>query len=441
MKPARSFSPSTLLIFSLLLSAVPAAPVAAGDWPQWRGPSADGSSPEKDLPTTWSATENVAWKLELPARSGATPVVADGRVYLPVGYEPETNDDLELWAVDAGDGSVLWKRTLGSGNQLKRKHHMSSPSPVTDGERVWVMTGTGLVYAFAADGERLWRRDLQDDYGDFGLLWGYASSPLLHEGSLYVQVLHGFNTDDPSYVLRLDAATGETRWRVERPTQAVREAPDAYTTPAVATVGDREELIVSGGDVVTGHDLTTGKELWRAAGINPDGDPSGRVVASPVVIGRTVLAFGKRGPVVALRTGGTGDVSSSLAWKMDKGTDVPTPATDGRLVYMVDDRGIAWALAPATGEVVWGPERLPAGGNYSASPVVADGKVYAVSEEGVTTVLKAGPKFEVLAENDLGGYVLSSPAVAGGRIYLRTDEYLWAVGVKPETPPAPAKGG
>ncbi len=150
-----------------------------------------------------------------------------------------------------------------------RKHNMSSPSPVTDGKSVWVMTGTGVLKGFDFEGRELWARDIQKDYGAFGLNWGYASSPLLHEDSLYVQVLHGMNTDDPSYVLRIDKKTGKTLWRVERPTDAARESPDAYTTPALLRVGKTTEIVVSGGDYVTGHDPATGKELWRAGRLEP----------------------------------------------------------------------------------------------------------------------------------------------------------------------------
>ena len=150
---------------------------------------------------------------------------------------------------------------------------MSSPSPVTDGRHVWVMTGTGILKAFDFGGKELWARDIQKDYGRFGFNWGYASSPLLHEDALFVQVLHGMKTDDPSYLLRIDKATGKTLWRVERPTKAIRESPDSYTTPALLRYGSTTEIVLTGGDVVTGHDPATGKELWRADGLNPDQQP------------------------------------------------------------------------------------------------------------------------------------------------------------------------
>ena len=169
---------------------------------------------------------------------------------------------------------MLWKRQLGGGNTRMQKQNMSSPSPVTDGQHVWVMTGTGVLKAFDFEGKELWARDIQKDYGAFGLQWGYGSSPLLFEDSLYVQVLHGMKTDDPSYVLRISKANGRTIWRVERPTSARRESPDAYTTPALLRYGTATEIVITGGDVVTGHDPNNGRELWRANGLNPDNDGS-----------------------------------------------------------------------------------------------------------------------------------------------------------------------
>jgi outer membrane protein assembly factor BamB len=382
-------------------------------------------SRETGLPLRWSATENVAWKLPLPDLSGATPIIWGGHVFLNVAE----GDALALWAVDRKAGTVLWKRPLGAGNVKMRKQNMSSPSPVTDGKSVYVMTGTGVFKAFDFEGKERWSRDLQKEYGSFGLNWGYASSPLLLDGALYVQVLHGMKTDDPSYVLRIDPATGKTVWKVDRPTVAVRESPDAYTTPAVARPGGKVEIVISGGDVVTGHDPATGKELWRAGGLNPDNDPFYRVVASPVVIGADLVVTPTRvRPMLAVRAGGRGDVTQShRVWSFANGPDVPTPVTDGKHVYVVSDKGVMWCLEAATGKEVYGGQRLPPG-TYSASPLLADGKVYATNEDGLTTVVKAGPVFEILAQNPLDDYVLSSAAVADGQLFLRTTRHLYSIG-------------
>jgi outer membrane protein assembly factor BamB len=411
------------ILGGLALAAV-AASAAADNWPQWRGPLQNGVSREANLPLRWSTSENVVWKLPLPARSGSTPIIWGERIFLNVAE----GDQISLWAVDRGNGQVLWKKPLGGGNQTVRKHNMSSPSPVTDGRTVWVLTGTGVLKAFDFAGKELWSRDIQKEYGAFGLNHGYGSSPLLFEGALYIPVLHGMKTDDPSYVLKIDGASGKTLWRVERPTPAQAESPDAYTTPAVARSGNKAEIVVSGGDIVTGHDPATGKELWRAHGLNPTNDPWYRIVASPVVNGDLVYAPTRVRPMLALRTGGRGDVTQShKVWSFDNGPDVPTPVTDGAVLYVVNDKGIVWALDAKTGAAVYGPERLKPG-TYSASPVLADGRIYVTNEDGLTSVFKAGPKFELLAENALDSYTLSSPAVSEGQIFLRTESHLYAIG-------------
>lgn len=412
-------------------AALLAAALSLGaQWTAWRGPTGNGVSPEAGLPLKWSKTENIAWTLAMPSFSGSTPIVAGGRIFLNVADDLRSRDavTLHLWTVDRATGKVLWQRPLGGGNRQERKQNMSSPSPVSDGRTVWVMTGTGVLKAFDADGAELWARDIQKDYGRFGQNWGYGSSPLLYGDALYVQVLHGMHTHDPSYVLRIDKATGKTVWRVERPTPARNESPDAYTTPAVFERDGRAEIIVSGADVVTGHDPETGRELWRAAGLNPDNDGNQRVVASPVVFGDLVIAPSRERPMLALRAGGRGDVTKSARlWSFNAGPDVPTPVTDGSFVYVIRDNGIMYCLDAKSGREIYGRRRLRPG-TYSSSPVLADGRIYATSEDGVTSVVKAGPEFQVLAENELDDYTLSSPAIAGGRIYLRTTKFLWAIG-------------
>lgn len=416
-----SRTPPALEIAAAALVLALAAGPAAADWPHWRGPDHDGTSAERGLPVTWSEDENVAWKLPLPGVSGATPIVAGGTIFLNVG----SGARLELWAVDAKDGTVRWKRPLGAGNEQTRKGDMSSPSPVTDGERVWVVTGTGMVSAFDFSGRQLWWRDLQKDYGAFGLNWGYASSPLLVDGTLVVQVLHGMNTDDPSYLLALDAASGETRWRVERPTDARMESPDAYTTPVLLTAHGRRELVVSGGDYVTGHDPKTGEELWRIAGLNPAKERNYRIVATPIVVGDRLFVPSRVSPLLALSVPAKG--APEVAWSLDRGTDVPSPVSDGERLYVVNDDGILRRFDAAGGEQIGDPLRL--GGTHSASPVLADGKLYAINERGVTTVVSVGDgEPRILAENALSGFTLASPAIADGRIYLRTAEHLYCIG-------------
>jgi outer membrane protein assembly factor BamB len=407
-----------------LVSLVALTSAFADNWPQWRGPFLNGTSAEKNLPLKWGPEENVTWKLAMPSWTGATPIIFGDRIFLNVA----DGDNLFLWCVDRTKGEALWKKLLGGGNTKMRKQNMSSPSPVTDGRNVWVMTGTGVFKAFDFAGNELWARDVQKDYGHFGLNWGYASSPLLHEDSLYVQVLHGMKTDDPSYLMRVDKKTGKTTWKVERPTQAIRESPDSYTTPALLKYGKTVEIVVTGGDCVTGHDPATGKELWRVNGLNPDNNPNYRIVASPVVYEGIIYAPTRVKPLLAIKAGGRGDITAShKLWAFANGPDVPTPVTDGKYFYVLDDRGVMWCLDAKTGEAIWGPQRVKPG-TYSSSPVLADGKIYVTSEDGLTTVVKAGSTFEVLAENNLNDYTLSSPAISDGQLFMRTAQYLYCIG-------------
>lgn len=398
--------------------------VPGQNWPQWRGPNLNGFSSEKNLPVKWTTQENVIWKVAMPGFSGSTPIIWRDRIFLNVAE----GDNLALWCVDKTKGEVLWKKPLGAGNVKMRKQNMSSPSPVTDGKTVYVMTGTGVLKGFDFNGKELWTRDIQKEYGEFGLNWGYASSPLLFEDSLYVQVLHGMKTDEPSYVLRIDKKNGKTIWKVDRPTNAIRESPDSYTTPALLRYGKTTEIVITGGDCVTGHDVATGKELWRANGLNPDNNPFYRIVASPIIFNEIIYAPTRVKPLLALKAGGRGDITSShVLWSTPNGPDVPTPVTDGKYFYVVNDRGIMWCFDAKTGAEIYGQQRIKAS-TYSGSPVLADGKIYVTDEEGLTTVVAAGPKFEVLAENPLNEHVLSSPAISDGRIFIRTAQHLYAIG-------------
>ena len=414
-------------IRGICLTILAISSVAAENWPQWRGPGLNGISNEKDLPVRWSRDENVAWKLPLPSWSGATPIIWGDRIFLNVAEK----EDLSLWCVDRVKGAVLWKKHLAGGNFKIGKQNMSSPSPVTDGTNVYAMTGNGIVKGFDLAGNELWARDIQKDYGQFGLNWGYGSSPLLFEDALYIQVLHGMKTRDPSYLLRIDKKTGKTVWRVERATEAVHESPDSYTTPVVLRYGGKVEIVVSGGDCVTGHDAATGKEIWRGNGFNVQKDPNYRVIASPVVSDAVVYTPTRVRPLQAFRAGGHGDITRThLLWAFQNGPDVPTPVTDGTYFYTVNDRGVAWCLDAKTGKEIWGPQRIHKA-TYSASPVLADGKIYITDEDGVTSVFKAGPKFELIAENNLDDYTLSSIAISGGQLFLRTAQHLYCIGKRP----------
>lgn len=439
--------------FAVLSCLAAFAGLAAANWPQWRGPHHNGASTSaKGLPTTWSAAENVVWKVQLPSWSAATPIIWDDIVFVTSAQEgfsepvqlggarggsgrggarpaPSTQSKLFLHAVNRKDGSVLWSRETGDGNRIMRKQNMASPSPVTDGKNVWVMTGVGTLTSFDFEGNQIWQRDFTKDYGSFGLNWGYASSPKLHEGKLYVQVLHGMTTDDPSYVESLDAATGKTIWHVERPTDAIAESPDSYSTPLLVPIDGKLQVVVSGADYVTGHHIETGEELWRLGGFNPMNDRSYRTIASSIAIGDKVFTTSREGrPFVGFNpSGGSGDITGkSEMWTNNLGADVPTPTTDGEIIYVINDRGIAVALDHATGDLIWDRQRLEPG-TYSSSPLLADGKIYAVNEDGATVVMKAGREFEILAVNKLDEYTLASPVAVDNQIFIRTMDHLYCI--------------
>ena len=461
--------PHALFVSALISLRALAGPGSIDDegraeWRQWRGPNPGGVSSATGLPTTWSAEENVIWKTALPYWCGSTPIVVGDRVFLtsPSSVPAEElaakdkevaemeargdrrglflngkhpgGQELLLICVERGTGELLWQRELAKGNQLHMKSNDASPSPVSDGERVWVVTGTGIALCFDFEGTELWRRDVQADYGDFGLNWGYANSPLLHEGRLILPVMHGTHTDEASYLLCLDGASGETAWKVERPTDAPMEAPDAYTTPILLAHPDGEQVVVSGGDYVTGHDPETGEELWRVGGLNPREAGNYRIVASPIAVDGMIYAPTRVRPLLAIEVGADGRPDDdSVLWRYDEATggpDVPTPVSDGEYFYMVNDKGLATCLDAKTGETVWGPERTVQG-TVSGSPLLADGKLWFVNEEGVTVVLRAGPRFEQLATNELdGSYTLSTPVAVGDRLYIRTGSHLWCLGAR-----------
>jgi len=450
-----------LLVWSLPLAAAE----AEANWPQWRGPNLNGtSSTAHDLPVDWSETENVVWRVKLPSWSAATPIIWDDTVFVtsaeegfnePKSYRPRgrgkaapaakrqrgaagppqtpsaANDKIFLLAINRTDGSIRWRKQIGDGNRIYRKQNLSSPSAATDGRRVWAMTGGGSLVCFDFAGKELWRRNIQADYGAFGLNHGFASTPLLYKDRLYVQVLHGMKTDDPSYVFAVDKMSGKTLWKVDRPTDAISESPDDYSTPVLATAAGKQYLIISGGDYVTGHDLDGGKELWRMGGLNPNNERAYRTIASSIVIDDVVYTTSTRGkPFLAFHAGGSGDVTAkNLIWENNLGSDVPTPTTDGKLIYVVNDRGIVVALNAADGKVIWDRQRIEPG-TYSASPLLADGKLYAVSEDGTTTVLRAGGEFEQLGVNRLDSHTLASPSAAGNQLFIRTADYLYCLAKK-----------
>ena len=262
---------------------------AAENWPQWRGPYANGSSSEKDLPSEWSKTQNVAWSAEMAGPSAATPVIWSGHVF--VASTDKSARTLLALCLDRRSGKVLWQHQVAEGYQKDDRSTFASASPVTDGERVFFFYGNGPLAAFDFAGRKLWERNIQTDFGDFAFLWTFSSSPMLYQGKLYLQVLqrdvpvNGRGRKDgpiESYLLALDPATGKTLWRSVRPSQAAEESREAFSTPIPFEHNGRRELLVSGGDCISGHNPDTGAELWRWGNWNPSRIGHWRLVPSPV---------------------------------------------------------------------------------------------------------------------------------------------------------------
>ena len=423
-----------------VLMAVVLAGCLWANWPQWRGPESNGTAPKaRDLPVTWSESQNILWRTKLPSWSAATPSVWQNWIFVTSAEEGSSRlrseipgdaarDRIFLIAIDRKDGSIRWQRQIDSGNRLFRKQNSASPSPITDGRHVWIMTGNGRLTCLTLDGKEIWQRDIQAEYGKFGLNHGYSSTPLLQGERLYIQVLHGMHTHDSSYVFALDKNTGKTLWKVDRPTNAKMESPDNYATPQMARVAGKLQLVISGADYVTGHDPDSGKELWRIGGFNPTNNPANRTIASSLVIGENVFTPSMRGrPFIAFRAGGSGDITGkSELWTNNLGADVPTPTTDGKYIYVLGDNGIMNCIEAETGSVAYQGKRIE-NGTYSASPLLADGKIYCVSEDGATTVVKAGPVFEILGVNKLDSLTLASPVAVDNQIFIRTSDNLYCI--------------
>lgn len=401
----------------------------AENWPQWRGARNDGVSQETGLPTTWSKTEGVLWRLPLPGPAGSTPVVWGDRIFLTSATEGE---DLLLICADTA-GKELWRRTLGGGNEAVRgdEGNYASPSPSTDGKHVWSMMGTGVLACFDMEGNEVWRVDLQERYGSFNIQFGMASTPVLDGDRLYVQLLH----TGGQIVAALNTADGSEVWRHDRKTDARAECEHSYASPIVYRDGQHEYLLTHGADYVVAHKLSDGSELWRCGGLNPTGNynPTLRFVASPVAAaGLIVVPSAKNGPVLGLDPAATGDVTavdSAHRWQRAENTpDVPSPLVHDGLVYMCRENGVLICLDAATGKELY--QKRAHSDRHRASPVFADGKVYLCSRDGTVSVIKAGPEFEVLATNKMDEGLSASPAIANGRIYLRTFDALYAIGAK-----------
>ncbi|HVX10429.1 MAG TPA: PQQ-binding-like beta-propeller repeat protein [Pirellulales bacterium] len=406
----------------------------AENWPQWRGPRGDSTSEEVDLPLTWSEQRGIAWKIDLPGWGNSTPAVWDDDLFVTTQNE----DQLLVLKLSRKTGEPLWTRaagraetprkTEGRGTQkFHELHNNASPSPITDGEVVVVHFGNGELAAYDMAGEPLWRHDLQEEYGTYSIWWGHANSPVLF-GDLVISVCMQDPLTDlgksqaASYLLAHDKHSGKLKWKSERMTGAESEQGDSYTTPIVYRAPGGNQLIVMGGNQLDAYEPESGKQLWYLPGI-----VGGRTITGPTVgLGMVFATQGMRKDLLAVRLGGAGKLTRrDVAWKETEATpDSCCPVLWRDLLFTVTDNGVAKCYDAYTGHQRW-KKRLP--GDYKASPVAAEGRIYFLNMHGVTTVAAASDRFEKLAENTLDDETTASPAVAAGMIYVRGKQHLYAI--------------
>lgn len=418
--------------------------VNAQDWPHWRGPYFNGSAPEQKLPTRFTKTEGVAWTAPMPGEAGSTPAVTGDWIFVSSADAPSRT--LVAFGLDRRTGKERWRHTVADQDSRDRMSNYASPSPVTDGKHVWFFYGQGDLVAYTLDGTEVWRRNIQKDHGTFAFGWSFASSPLLYDGRLYLQVLQRNvpvdgrgRTDGPneSYLLAMDPATGKDLWRTVRPSEAVAESLEAFTSPVPFKHGDRDEILIAGGDCISGHDPDNGRELWRWGTWNPTRIGHWRLVPSPVGGGGVVLACApKGGAVYGIQAGQNGTLpDDGYAWKSadrDLSTDVSSPLYYKDRYFVVNsDKKIILCVQPATGDVLWKGE-LPSRTKIEASPVAADGKIYVTNFSGDVFVIGTGDRYELLHTTELGDErdrrTRSSVAIAHGQLFIRTTGVLYAIG-------------
>ena len=415
----RSRSPLPALLIVLIACALRihgASGVNNNDWPQFRGPTGQGHSTETGLPIEWSESRNIVWKTPVPGRGWSSPVVADGRIWLTTATK-DKGTSLRALAYDVENGRELINVEvfhLRSADLTNPKNSHASPTPIVEGDRVYVHFGAQGTAALSTSGEIIWKTRLpyESQHGNGG-------SPTLY-GDLLIVSCDG---SDDAFVAALDKRTGKTRWRASR-----RQPFDqAYSTPLVIRVGERDEIVSVGAYRAAAYDPQTGKEIWRVS--YADGFSN---VPRPVYgHGLVYIATGFQQPsLLAVRADGTGDVTKThIAWTLRRAAPLtPSPLLVGDDLYVVNDGGIATCLDAKSGAPRW-IQRL-GGGDYSASPVLADARIYFLSESGVATVIAPGKEFRRLATNTLDGDTLASMAIAAGSIFIRTDSHLYRIAEK-----------
>ena len=423
------------------------------NWPQWRGPSSHGVSQETGLPTTWSASRNLAWRASLAGLGTSSPIVWDDKVIVTsqIGTSPVAQGDqhpqlarddgalaarehpiggrrtdataatngvwLVVEAFAGSDGRRLWEhrtRATGPLPPTHEKHNLATPTPVTDGQRVYAWFGNGQLVVLDMDGRPGWTRDLGAELGAFRTLWGHGSSPVLFGDLLILQCDHL----SKAYLLAVDARTGKDRWKVDR-----GDGRTSHSTPLVVPGREGPELLVNSSERIDVYDPRTGRLLWFTGAARQTPIPSAVFDGERIYLSRGY----RNSDYMAIRPGGRGDVTAThIDWQSPSGASyVPSIVHYQGLLYMTNEVGVVTCADAKTGAVVW---RHRLGGVFFASPVAGDGKIYMTSETGETFVMRAGRAADVLARNDLGERFIASPAISRGRLYLRSDQTLFAVG-------------
>ncbi|OWK39660.1 PQQ-binding-like beta-propeller repeat protein [Fimbriiglobus ruber] len=418
-------------LLTTLLAIAAAAPAAAENWPQWRGPKNDGHSTEKGLPATWGPNNNVVWKAKLPGPGASTPCIWGDRIFITA----EEGADLVVVCIGT-DGAEKWKRKLGSGSMKARgdEGNAASASCSTDGKLVYAFMGDGHLGCFDFNGNVVWTLDAQATYGKFTIQFGGHWTPVLYKDRLYLCLMHR----KTQMIVALDKATGAEVWKADRKSDGKGEALDVYASPFIweNEAGTKALLIYHGNDYCTAHDLENGAEVWRVAELNPKAkyNMAWRAVSSPLVTPNLIVVPScKNGVTVAIDPNkAKGTIlpgNPAELWRLEKGTpDVPSPLLVDGVVYIERETSTIAAYDAKNGKPLY--SETVTSERHRANPVYADGKIFLVGREGTMPVVKAGTTFELLAKNKLPDIFSSSPAVSGGRIYFRGWNYLWAIGTK-----------
>ena len=407
--------PSWRVSLVAVLCCLALASLHAEDWPAFRGPTGQGHSSERGLPFEWSESQNVVWKTRVPGSGWSSPAVAGGRVWLTTALK-DRGSSLRVLAFDVESGREVVNREVfrpGNADPLNAKNTLASPTPIVDGNRVFVHFGADGTAALTTAGEVVWKIRLSYDSQH-----GNGGSPVLYHDLLIVSC----DGSDSAFVVAIDKETGKIRWKTSR-----RQPWDqAYTTPLVIRVGDRDQLVSVGAYRATAYDPETGTEIWRVSYADGFSNVPGPVFGHGLVY----IATGFQQPsILAVRADGTGDVTKThVAWTLRRSVPLtPSPLLVGDELYLVNDGGIASCVDAKTGAMLW-QQRLD--GTFSASPIFADGRIYFLSEEGVATVIAPGKEFRRLATSALDGATLASMAVSSGSIFIRTHSHLYRIAQK-----------